>query len=220
MHEKTTNLFIHGTNSSVLAQLIHTEFTLFSPLWMIEKYQIAPLGGELTLGGLDTVNAESRLAFGRLVGRHYSLKDVQRYAFRAVLSNKEQMITLAQEKVKSGVGTLFSNINLMLIYIARLKQIGIDNSEWIAQEELDNLYQQTQATLQFLYLILLLGSKINPDYELLDKLDPITKKDTIDSIHTHLTAENILKKITESKIDIKAIYENPNKITKNLNREK
>ncbi len=218
MHEKTTNLFIHGTNSSVLAQLIHTEFTLFSPLWMIEKYQIAPLGGELTLGGLDTVNAESRLAFGRLVGRHYSLKDVQRYAFRAVLSNKEQMITLAQEKVKSGVGTLFSNINLMLIYIARLKQIGIDNSEWIAQEELDNLYQQTQATLQFLYLILLLGSKINPDYELLDKLDPITKKDTIDSIHTHLTAENILKKITESKIDIKAIYENPNVSISELER--
>lgn len=218
MHEKTTNLFIHGTNSSVLVQLIHTDFTLFSPLWMIEKYQIAPFGGELTLGGLDTVNAESRLAFGRLIGRHYSLKDVQRYALMPVLSNKEQMITHAQEQVKCGVGTLFSNINLILIYIARLKQTGIDNSEWIAQEELDNLYQQTQATFQFLYLILLLGSKINPDYELLDTLDPIKKEDTIDSIHTHLTAENILKKITETKIDIKAIYENPNVSISELER--
>lgn len=210
MHDKTTNLFIHGTNSSVLAQIIHTDFTLFSPIWTIEKYQIAPFGGELTRGGLDTVSAESRLAFGRLVGKHYSLNDVQRYAFMKVLSNKEQMITLAQENIKSGVGTLFSNINLMLIYIARLKQIGIDNSEWITQEELDNVYQQIQASLQFLYLILLLGSKINPDYELLDRLDLMAKKDTIDSVYTHLTAENILKKIIETKIDIKAIYENPN----------
>lgn len=45
------NAFIHGTNSSILSFLPKTDFTIKSPLDMLDENYAAPMTGELTRGG-------------------------------------------------------------------------------------------------------------------------------------------------------------------------
>ena len=55
------NPYIHGTNSNILELLIHTDFYLMEPIDMIDKYGIAPITGEITGGGFDSVWCQSSM---------------------------------------------------------------------------------------------------------------------------------------------------------------
>jgi len=212
---KNSNPFIHGCNSAVLALLPHTEFTLYSPVWMMDKYQIAPLGGEINGGGLDSIKSESKLAFGRVRSDDpkklmpYNLERILRsYAVPTPMQQKDQLIALAKANIIDAPGSLFSKINQLLIYLTRLKQLGVPNSAWISDEEIVSLRHQADATLQFFYLLLLLGNKINPDYQKIGGFSYEYMIDLQDAINTHLSAVNIVEKIKSTQLDIKSIYEN------------
>lgn len=47
-----TNPYLHGTRSSILNILPHTEFLIMDDISMIKHYGLAPMSGELTRGRL------------------------------------------------------------------------------------------------------------------------------------------------------------------------
>ena len=209
------NPYIHGTNSSVLALLPKTDFTFLSPIDMVELFNIAPIGGEITEGGLSTVMSKSAMAFGRLQSEgcnDYTLeKIIDNYA-KAKLETQStvELGETIKSQVQHGINISYSNINLLLIYIARAKQVGIPTSAFLSSEDIDELYKNIEGTIQFFYLVLLLGKKIGFNHDVLNAMCPESRDDTCDAICMHLSFKSILKKIIDSKIDLKAIYENPN----------
>lgn len=211
---KDSKPFIHGSSSSVLALLPHTEFMLYSSVWMIDKYRIAPIGGEIVQGGLDTILSESRLAFGvASPAYHYNLQHIlSKYAIPAPLQQKEELVALARKNIEEAPHSLFCKINQLLIYLTRLKQMNVPNSAWISEEEIASLHQQANATLQFFYLLLLLGKNINPNDE---KVGIIRSQggrsiaDLRDAITTHLSADKIVEEIIKNKLNIESIYNHP-----------
>ena len=58
------NPYIHGTNSNVLDLLTYTDFSLMEPIDMIDKYAVAPVTGEITGGGFDSVWSKCEPCFG------------------------------------------------------------------------------------------------------------------------------------------------------------
>ena len=217
---KDSKPFIHGSSSSVLALLPYTEFMLYSPVWMMNEYQIAPIGGEIVGGGLRSIEAQSELAFGVASPEYlYNLKRIRhQYAIPAPLQQKEDLIKLARNNIKRAPHSLFSEINVLLIYLTRLKQIDVPNSEWLSETEIASLHQQANATLQFFYFLLLLGKSINLDYEKVNINKGHESPDLADAIRTHLSADLIVKKIIATQLDIRSICENPNPTHEMLQR--
>jgi len=62
------NTYIHGTTSSIFATLAKTKFKFMSPMKMLESYGLAPMGGEITGGGLITPVDACNPCFGILKG--------------------------------------------------------------------------------------------------------------------------------------------------------
>lgn len=223
MHSSASNPYLHGTSSSVLALLPKTDFQLFSPLWMMENHQIAPICGEITEGGLSTAISDSRLAFGRMkvytnTYPSYDLEHIlDTYAIPSAPQNQETLVINAMNAIKRGKRIAYSNINEILVHVMRLKQMGIENSVWMSDEDMADLDKQLEATYQFTYLILLLGRNINPD-EHIGQMDPQKREDILDSIFAHLTYDALLEKIIAANIDIKSIYEDPHPSLESLQK--
>lgn len=203
------NPYIHGTNSIVFSLLERTHLSMLSPVEMLELYGIAPLNGEISGGGLSTISARSNTCFGRLNAKGANVYTLNKI-IRGYTKSESQLPTETKAKARRYVGnslkTAFRDINIMLIYLARAKQQGIDT---LSKEESNVLVKELNATIQFYYLILLLGSKINPNFELLNKYSKETQDDFSDAVYTHLTFENLINTIIHSAIDLKEIYHNP-----------
>jgi hypothetical protein len=85
------NPYIHGTGSAALALLPRTEQKLI-PVWELLKKGLAPLTGELFLGGMDRVVTDNPLRLGKIKGCSYSLSRVLGYAHGSTSENTEQAL--------------------------------------------------------------------------------------------------------------------------------
>jgi len=109
--------------------MTETGFQLMSPLEMLERYQRAPLSGELTKGGLSSAKSDGKPCFARLNGEINS----NEYSLEIIISNYASVSsTITPQKCKSiltdycsyASRELFSTINIINIYLARAKQLG------------------------------------------------------------------------------------------------
>lgn len=205
------NPFIHGTTSKALALMGKTGFFLQGPIDMVDQYGVAPLGGELTGGGLRDAKARCLPCFGRL-GSHdenfneYTLKKIiNRYTQSRLLTLDNVLFSLKCQ-VDLGPKILFSNINIILIYAARYRQLGGDLSELPFMQSLES---RIQSSIGIFYFLMLIGHGIEADYSLLDSLSKEERQGIFDAIYTHYSSEKLIDKFSEIGISLHEIYKNP-----------
>ena len=80
-----------------------------------------------------------------------------------------------------------------------MKQTGVENDAFLNATELKTLKDNLDATLKFYYFMLLVGSELVPS-RVFSSVSMTTKSNLFD-------AQNVIKLLKESKIDVKAIYE-------------
>lgn len=202
--------FIHGTNTSIFSTLAKSEFQIMSPIEMMDEYQTAPMTGELTMGGYAAVHHKGKTAFAKMTvidSQAFSLDSVLAKYTSLTVAYKRTSLSKFKETIESGVSKVFSNINLLLIYFTRARQTHESLEQIISASELKKLQYNLNITIQFFYFIQLLGTHINPDFEAIKKSG--IKQHIKDAAYSLLTYENIIAKIKEYNIDMKAILENP-----------
>lgn len=209
--------FIHGTNSSIFATLLKTDFQIMSPLEMMDDYQTSPMSGELTLGGYDFAGTTlikdeniGRTSFAKikpLDKNSYSLEDVLSNYTNLRISTQDASLENLKYALASGLECAYSNINLLLIYFTRARQTHESLDEVISKKDLQELQDNLNATVQFYYFIQLLGKYIHPDFDAIEKSG--MAKNIIDGAFSLLTFEHIIKKIIDLKIDMQEIYHHP-----------
>lgn len=204
--------FIHGTNSMALALMTETDFKLMSPLDMIEQYQRAPLCGELTRGGFDSIYATGKSCFARLNNQHhsneYSLEKVlSDYATVTTCITKEKLLDDLKRACYLAPSIHFSNLNLINIYLTRLNQLGVDLSRI---EEVKSLKSNFHKTLDIFYLYMLMGTHIKTiDNDLKEKPDK-EQSAFEDKVWESLSLEKVLKRLPLADgLTIREVYENP-----------
>jgi len=219
--EPAFDLFVHGTNTSILATLPKTKFTVMSPLEMMDTYQTAPMTGELTCGGYDAVGKPMRdtsmgkTSFGIMSSKgSYSLERIQSSYTALKVGSDKLSLDAFKKAALNGLDGAFSNINLLLIYLTQSRQTHDCLDDVIHGEELKTLKTSLDATTQFYYFMQLLGTHIHPDFKAIESSDisNILPK----MVHTFLTFRGVVDKIISNKIDMKAIVENPS--PENLHR--
>lgn len=215
---KPYNPFIHGTNSSFFAVFAKHGFTAKSPIKMIRDNHAVPITGELTRGGYDhagfaTIDNSDmgKVSLGTLTKEcFYDLdKILSDYTNIPVTTRKQTSHTLAHA-VHTGRGVAYSNINLMLIYLVRAKQFGMDIDTIIDPFTQKALFAELEATVQFYYFLQLLGTHIFPKYP--EDMPNEEKGKYKQALRTHLTFEHILDQIIDNKLDMRAIVANPSRV--------
>lgn len=200
--EPAFNPYIHGTNSAALALMTQTDFQLMSAIEMLEQYGLAPLCGELTQGGFSTAMADGKPCFARLSGEdnsnEYSLKKVIRnYAKTNEAVSKEECLDNLRHYGANPSRSLFSSISIINIYLARARQLGINLRDI---PEIQSLEKDFQQSMDIFYLYLLFSTHI------------VAKKGIKELSYEdekHLSLQKILKKLQQSDISIRDIYNNP-----------
>lgn len=204
------NPYIHGTNSRVLATMRKTRHQLMSPVQMLEQFGAAPFGGEIIQGGLRYAAVTAKPAFARLRSEEYEKYNLDRIinSFAKKLPPDEKEIVMDARNVADyAMQSAYCNINILLIYLARAKQIGV---EPFTKDEYAQMKKEINATIQVFYLFLLLGKHIFPNKILLKMVGKQAAEDIACAVYTHLTLENLAAAIIKSGIDIKHAYEHPN----------
>lgn len=209
--------FVHGTNSSIFSMLPKTNFQILPILTMLEDFQVAPMSGELTRGGYNIVGTTlvkeeniGRTSFARMTTTGYNS-----YTLEKVLSGYTSLkVTSSDTSLEDfkyalslGLRLAFANINLILIYFTRARQTHASLEEVISSDALIKLQTDINATTQFFYFIQLLGEYIHPNFNAIKESG--LGRDVSDAGYTLLTFEYIVNKITENKLDMKAILDNP-----------
>lgn len=209
--EPAFNPYIHGTNSAALALMTQTNFQLMSAIEMLEQYGLAPLCGELTQGGFRTAMADGQPCFARLNGQdnsnEYSLKKVIRnYAeTNQAVSKKECLDNLRYYGTDSS-NSLFSSISIINIHLARARQLGINLRDIPEIQSIENDFRQV---MDIFYLYLLFSTHIVAKNNGIKKLPYEEQRAIANEMGNHLSLQQILKKIRESNISIRDIYNNP-----------
>lgn len=200
------NPYIHGSNSSTLALMTMTDFQLMSSVDMLEQYQVAPFCGELTAGGLSHAQSDGRPCFARLNGdeangNEYTLKKViQNYAKAKTAASQEKCQEELLVCYKTTKETLFSSINVLNIYLTRLKQLGVDLK---TIPEIQTMEEDFRQASDIFYLYLLFSTHI------LAKKNDLTDPQLWDLEDNHLIQDKILGKLKHADISVKAVYHNP-----------
>ena len=185
------NPYIHGTNSNILELIKHTEFNLMGPIEMIEKYKIAPMTGEITGGGLDSVWCECEPCFGRIKGsdcNSYDLNKVMRYTtmnLRQHSSERKDLISLLREQVNAGAFRGYSNLNIILIYMVACKQLGYDVTHIVTQDIINDM----KMTRNIFASLLFFGT-------LLQAVE-VSDEDVWDAIYTHFDLNYLKTRLSE-----------------------
>ncbi len=156
------NPYIHGTNSAALALMTQTNFQLMSPIDMLEQYRLAPLCGELTQGGLDSAKASGQPCFARLSGKEisneYSLKKILRnYAKADKAPSPTECLDNLRGYGANASQRFFSTINIINIYLARARQLGINLA---TIPEIQSLEMDFHLSMDIFYLYLLFSTHI------------------------------------------------------------
>lgn len=216
--------FIHGTNSSIFSILPKSNFEIMSPIDMMRDHQAAPMTGELTQGGYRTIETKylGQTSFAKLSSQgYYTLNRVMAsYTYLTVGSPAPDLL-LFKTACDKGFSQSYLNINLILIYFVRARQSHQSLDQVISAQELELLFAKMEASYQFYYLIQLLGTHIFPNVSELNKYrimqQNVIKRPKFSDEATQmsmacdnfLTYENLVHKILVTKLDIKAIFENP-----------
>ncbi len=203
--------YIHGTNSLALALLPKTGFVLASPYFLINKYQLAPLGGEVVHSRYVPLNS-GYVAFGALETIPIGLRDaytlnsiVEQYTSGA-MPNREELIKNIHEEIVSFKAGCFSRLNMILVYLARAKQIGISTEDIVTIEEIKTLNRDIDAMIQYFHFLLLLGTHINvAEQSLVDSFKPQNAV-LWSTFLSKFTYFNITEKITTNKINVEYLY--------------
>ena len=209
--EPAFNPYIHGTNSAALALMTQTDFRLISAVEMLEKYGLAPLCGELTHGGLSTAMSDGKPCFAKLSGEdnsnEYSLKKVvQNYTKTSkAVSREECLSNLWHYYGDNPSSSLFSTISIINIYLARARQLGINLRD---VPEIQSLEKDFQQSMDVFYLYLLFSTHIVAKKEI-KELSYEDKNVLRDELEEHLSLQKVLKKLQQSDISIRDIYNNP-----------
>lgn len=225
--KKEFNPFIHGTTSATLALLPKTNFQLIPILKMMDDHQAAPMVGELTQGGYSVLGSElvqeeiiGGTSFGNLKTGTYNLKKITASYTQFEPPASDATLKHFKDMLKYSLNSGFSNLNLLLIYFTRARQMHQSLDQVITTDELDLLNQQLQATIQFYYFIQLLGTHIHPDFEAVKKAltqsKSLKKRDITDAAYSLLNIEQIVQKIMLHKIDMKDVVLHPTE--ENLNK--
>lgn len=211
------NPFIHGTNTSTFATLVKTDFQLMSPLEMIDDYYAAPMTGELTQGGYRLVGKSTakedqigKTSFARMTPVNhlsYSLKNVLSNYTTIKPAPENTSLKNFRDALSFGLKITFTNINLLLIYFTRARQTHETLEQVISENELNDLKNNLDEIVQFYYFIQLLGTYIHPDFETIKKSG--MESDIFHAAYTLFSFENIIDKIKNHHIDMKAIHKNP-----------
>ena len=189
------NPYIHGTVSSVLDVIPLTDFQFMSPLTMIEKYGIAPESGELTGGGFDSVRSDCYPCFGRVHchgSNRYDLNKVLRYTSSLV----SDPIKSLKDEVTYPRMCGYSNLTLVIIFMARCQQAGYDVKSIVT----DEFIADARAIRNALSLTLFLDKWVRPCQDISED------QDKCDAIYTNLTLGNIADKLNSHGIDLFDVY--------------
>ncbi len=211
----TYNPRIHGTNSSIFALLDKTEFQLISSIDMLEKFLLAPMGGEITQGGLSTLLTRCNPCFGELMGHHYGLEAIIGYAstnlpsFAKDTENLEGYLDYVHQ-------CNFNNLNPLLIMLARVIQSDCFTKE--AHLKSIEVLKQLRGYLQYNYFLLLLGKYIDVDLGVINNLisshpAAISQDPVFEHIRKHFNCEAISNKFCALDIDLKDSVNNPSEQT-------
>ncbi len=202
--------FLHGTTSRILPFMALTGWQLMSPMDMVEGYLLGVPGGELIRGGLRVATDRCEVCTGRL-----SVQETQGYnlekIIRSYAHNKSDNYTLNEIKqmldgqVSKAPGVLFSNINIILIFSLRYRQLGGDLSPYRA------LTKDFSAVIHVFYLYLVLIKYIWLDLDKLNRFNEKQKQDLTSAIYHHFNVKRLIEKIQSQRADIKACYDDPTK---------
>ncbi|CAH6419038.1 Hypothetical protein HVR_LOCUS227 [uncultured virus] len=178
-----SNPYVHGTNSGIFDMLAHTDFCLMEPIDMIQEYGYAPITGEITGGGFDSVWCQCHPCFGRIVGKDYNSYGLSRVMDYTRISKEKDPISSLEYQVSVGSQCAYSNINSILIYMVRCQELGYNISKIVTSEVIADI----KATRNAFATLLFLGSWFRPLPNLND--------DVYDAIYTHCTIKNIKDKV-------------------------
>ena len=202
--------FVTATSSAIFAFLHLTDFFLTSPIELVKKRHYAPFNGELDRG-LSDARQESPPAFAAFneTGIYCLEYIIANYAMPKPVTDKPRLIRDVVSQFHKGSDVAFSNINAMIVFLTRAKQVGIQNDECLSEVKLDDLLKNMRGTIQFFYLLLIIGHHIAPDFAKMDSLDPIDKDNILAAIKTHFSFKGLLDRMTSTGIDIESIYKAP-----------
>lgn len=242
IYDPLLNPFIHGTTGSIFATGVPA---LKPPITMLEQDRCAPLHGEINGGGFVTAGNVGNTSFGRL-HKFTDYKEVEEFR---PLSGKMGKVTYSfacaygldlvlkysqsrqegeqnldcKQLAETLQKTVFGRINELLLYLSRTLQMGGDLNG-IEGQFAEKLLAQANATVQFFYLISLLGIHLHPNFNIAKDYEenggkPESSRDIFIKnpylfvlcklIKSELTAHKIIENIIKEDYDIKLVVENP-----------
>lgn len=228
-HDKLAfNPFIHGTSSQTLSMMQGTDFQLMPVIAMLQDFKVAPLVGELTQGGFNMIGDGSNSdtitgapAFGRMRHDHYDLNKVigsyTKYSDNTSLTTcKKKFKGLLEHSHQSA----FTDLNLLMIYLVRLRQLGVKAADIAPIKEINTLKERLNAALQFYYFILCIQKYIFIDGA---EMEHFKKENNLDGyyafgdyIEHYFSFENFLEKLRKTGFNIEDIYNSPS--AENINK--
>lgn len=224
------NPFIHGTSSQTLSMMQGTDYQLMPVIAMLQNFKVAPMVGELTQGGFSIIGDGSNNdtitgapAFGRMQHDRYDLHKVigsyTQYSHNASLDigkEKEHF----KDTLKRAHNSAFTTLNLLMIYLVRLRQNGVKKSDVMSLDEINLLKEQLNATVQFYYFILCIQKHIWIDGAEMDQFKKENNLNDYYAIGDYLihffSFENFLEKIKNTQFNIEEIYKSPS--SENINK--
>jgi hypothetical protein len=187
------NPWIHGTTSRILSLLPLTNFELVEPIMMIEKYHLAPITGEITGGGLSRVWDRCEPRFGRIFSEgpnSYDLNKVRNYTGSYIQTDDwvSDPISNLKKRVDWGSNITYSNINIILIYAMRCRNLGYSIQDIITPE----LIQEMRLIRNTFALLLFINTYLKPRYQYPDYESPQFKKqvDDLEVMSHYLTLDH------------------------------
>jgi len=198
---------IHGTSSCSLPGIKRTNFTLYPISILLERFDIGPLCGEIIKGGYRGSESDGQIAFA-------PLHSDSNYDFQSILSsyatsrnNSKNTLKTLKHELKFARYSAYSNIQIILIYLSRAKQLGLNTSHLIG---LSKLERDIEAHIQLLYLLLLLDEKIFVDKAKRGNLTKETYRTISLAVLEAVDYDALLEKLSHSKLDLEKIFEEPN----------
>ena len=153
MDKNMNSTYIHGTVSDMLNVLPYTNFEFLEPIAMIEKYNVAPLSGEITGGGFSNVWHRVQPCFGVMTknSNDYNTYDLAKIIPYTSKISKDPL-TLLQSEVDLSRRCAFSNINCILIYMVRCQELGHNIDSLITPELIREMWITRNAFAILLFI--------------------------------------------------------------------
>jgi len=222
------NSFIHGTTSLIFTTLHKTDMSLMGPMEMLEKYHLAPIGGEFTskvkgyLPAMHRLGEKSAPRFGKVNGERkndYDLRLIlQRYANLTHVDTAQQIVERFSNKLSQPHTSIDNSLGMLLVYIVQAKELGVDLFAQLKNGEAikHSIINQIKNKYQVLYLVLLLGKYVHPRFTEIEDLAFEDRNNIADAASTFFTFEKLSEKIIQEGLDLKAIYEMKDPTEKDL----